>query len=78
MLMDKFPPKLPPQKHIIATIHIFDQNCVTFWIDFTQDTQSLHDHWSNGRMFLHLYQAQYHSGTTVIIFLTLRQILRFV
>ena len=43
-----YPPK---KRYCNSTI---DKNCIIFWIDFNQEKQILHDHWSHGRIFLHL------------------------
>ena len=43
--MDKI---LTQKKCVIAIIHIFDNNFVTFWIYFNTETQTLHDHWLYG------------------------------
>ena len=42
--------QITQKKRVIAKIHIFYNNCETFWIEITQETQILQDHWLHGRM----------------------------
>ena len=37
-----------------VTTYFLTKNCFTFWIDFTRETQILHNHLPHGSMFLHL------------------------
>ena len=47
-----FPPNAP-QKHLIATIHVIDKCCVTFWIYFTTK-RNICTHFTHFNVFAHM------------------------
>ena len=49
--MDNFQPVLPPKNESLQHYIFFFTKLCNIWIDFTQETEILSDHWAHGRMW---------------------------